>query len=161
MSERRIKPKYEESSLDLPMTPMIDVIFQLIIFFMCSIQFKALEGKLLAYGPKDKGMKETIVDPPPPIPPETRINLIYNQNNASLLTDIRVGQNPVRDWDDLYNRVTTIYLDNKATATKEEEIMVFKIKADDKVPAQAIVNTLDAFKRAGVAKIEFAVTPPK
>jgi biopolymer transport protein ExbD len=39
----------------MDMTPMIDVVFQLMIFFMCTIQFKTLEGKLSAYLPKDVG----------------------------------------------------------------------------------------------------------
>ena len=38
------------------MTPMIDVVFQLMIFFMCTIKFKTLEGKLTAYLPKDVGV---------------------------------------------------------------------------------------------------------
>ena len=44
----------EESKLE--MTPMIDVTFLLLIFFMCTIKFKTLEGKLAAYLPKDVGV---------------------------------------------------------------------------------------------------------
>ena len=44
----------EEAKLD--MTPMIDVVFQLIIFFMCNIKYKTLEGRLDAYLPKDVGV---------------------------------------------------------------------------------------------------------
>jgi len=38
------------------MTPMIDVTFLLLIFFLCSIKFKVLEGKLQTYLPKDRGV---------------------------------------------------------------------------------------------------------
>ncbi len=38
------------------MTPMIDVVFQLLIFFMLSMHFKEVEGKLLSQLPKDKGL---------------------------------------------------------------------------------------------------------
>jgi biopolymer transport protein ExbD len=41
------------------MTPMIDVVFQLLIFFMLTIKFKTLEGKLSAYLPKDVGVNTT------------------------------------------------------------------------------------------------------
>lgn len=44
------------------MTPMIDVVFQLMIFFMCTIKFKTLEGKLTAYLPKDVGVNPTPSD---------------------------------------------------------------------------------------------------
>ena len=44
------------------MTPMIDVVFLMIIFFIC-IDFKVLESKLPAYLPKDKGSQSTVVEP--------------------------------------------------------------------------------------------------
>jgi biopolymer transport protein ExbD len=45
------------------MTPMIDVTFQLLIFFMCTIKFKTLEGKLSAYLPKDVGVNTSEAEP--------------------------------------------------------------------------------------------------
>ena len=50
----------EEAKAD--MTPMIDVVFLLIIFFLC-IDFKTLEAKLPAYLPKDKGSQSTSAPP--------------------------------------------------------------------------------------------------
>ena len=44
------------------MTPMIDVVFLMIIFFIC-IEFKVLESKLPAFLPKDKGSSNDIVAP--------------------------------------------------------------------------------------------------
>ncbi|MCA8956471.1 MAG: biopolymer transporter ExbD [Planctomycetes bacterium] len=41
---------------EIDMTPMIDVVFLLIIFFLC-IDFKILESKLPAYLPKDTGSR--------------------------------------------------------------------------------------------------------
>ena len=37
------------------MTPMIDVVFLLLIFFMCASKFRIPEGALRAYLPKDSG----------------------------------------------------------------------------------------------------------
>jgi len=51
----------EESKLD--MTPMIDVTFLLLIFFMCTLKFKTLEGKLAAYLPKDVGVNQSEAEP--------------------------------------------------------------------------------------------------
>lgn len=50
----------EEAKAD--MTPMIDAVFLLIIFFLC-IDFKILEAKLPAYLPKDSGAQSTPTDP--------------------------------------------------------------------------------------------------
>ncbi len=51
----------EESKLE--MTPMIDVTFLLLIFFMCTLKFKSLEGKLAAYLPKDVGVNSSDAEP--------------------------------------------------------------------------------------------------
>ena len=51
-----------EEEAVMEMTPMIDVVFLLIIFFLC-IDFKILEAKLPAYLPKDVGSSSTDVEP--------------------------------------------------------------------------------------------------
>ena len=51
----------EEHKLD--MTPMIDVTFLLLIFFMCTLKFKTLEGKLAAYLPQDVGVNTSDAEP--------------------------------------------------------------------------------------------------
>lgn len=58
---RRRRKVTEEKPQDLNMTPMIDVVFQLLIFFMLSMHFKEIEGKLLSQLPKDKGLAPTHV----------------------------------------------------------------------------------------------------
>ncbi|MHC4823566.1 MAG: ExbD/TolR family protein [Planctomycetota bacterium] len=50
---RRKKKKFEEIKPD--MTPMIDVTFLLLIFFIVTLKFKVLEGRLDAALPKDRG----------------------------------------------------------------------------------------------------------
>ena len=51
----------EEAKLSL--TPMIDISFLILIFFMC-LPFKTLEGKLAAFLPTDKGIAPTEEEPP-------------------------------------------------------------------------------------------------
>jgi len=48
--------KAAEDECKLEMTSMIDVVFLLLIFFLCTLKFKTLEGKLAAYLPKDVGV---------------------------------------------------------------------------------------------------------
>ncbi len=54
----------EEEGLAGDMTPMIDVTFQLIIFFMLQ-KFRTLEGKLSAFLPKDLGVGTCVSHPVP------------------------------------------------------------------------------------------------
>ncbi len=49
--------------VEMEMTPMIDVVFLLLIFFMCTLKFKTLEGKLSAYLPKDVGVNQMDAEP--------------------------------------------------------------------------------------------------
>ena len=48
--------KVAEEECKLELTSMIDVVFLLLIFFLCTLKFKTLEGKLAAYLPKDVGV---------------------------------------------------------------------------------------------------------
>ncbi len=47
----------------MEMTPMIDVTFLLLIFFLLTLKFKTLEGKLSAYLPKDVGVNSSDSEP--------------------------------------------------------------------------------------------------
>jgi biopolymer transport protein ExbD len=53
MSKPRKRRKVEEVKPD--MTPMIDVTFLLLVFFIVTLKFKVLEGRLDAALPKDRG----------------------------------------------------------------------------------------------------------
>jgi len=50
------------SDTRIDMTPMIDVVFQLLVFFMCTIQFRTLEGRLSAYLPKGVGPESSAAE---------------------------------------------------------------------------------------------------
>ena len=58
-----VSDSQESMEMKGDMTPMIDVVFQLLIFFMLTIKFKLLEGKLSAYLPKDVGVNQTQAEP--------------------------------------------------------------------------------------------------
>ncbi|MFA5795175.1 MAG: biopolymer transporter ExbD [Candidatus Brocadiia bacterium] len=151
MAKPKIRGDTSEASMEINMTPMIDVIFQLIIFFMCSIHFKSLEGKLYSYLPKDKGMAETTVTDPEL--DEVRILLIYDKNKLPLQTMIKIGLREIKDWNALSDELKTIYTQQKSSGAK---IPPYKIDSDFKVPVQAVINALNTCKKVGIATVEFA-----
>ncbi len=55
MRNRKHQRRAEESGLSL--TSMIDVTFLLLVFFLLTIEFRTLDGKLSAYLPKGEGIQ--------------------------------------------------------------------------------------------------------
>ena len=50
-SRRRRGARLDDKFDEAPLTPMIDIVFQLLVFFMLTMQFKESEGKLLSQLP--------------------------------------------------------------------------------------------------------------
>ncbi|MCB9914312.1 MAG: biopolymer transporter ExbD [Planctomycetes bacterium] len=82
----------EESKLE--MTPMIDVTFLLLIFFMCTLKFKTLEGKLAAYLPKDVGVNTSQAEPIEKV--EITVRVI---REGTKMKPVKDGQTPTERWD--------------------------------------------------------------
>ena len=67
MSKRRRSSRDGATEVEINMTPMIDIVFQLLIFFVLTAKFIKFEGELLSYLPKDRGTNpadaEDLVEP--------------------------------------------------------------------------------------------------
>jgi hypothetical protein len=124
MAKRKRKRKAEEP-IKADMTPMIDVTFQLLIFFMLTIEFKTLEGKLAAYLPKDVGVNTSEAEPKEKI--EIKIKVITEGSKLDPLRggawtgvgafkygpdrviSFSVGPRTTRSLDELKRRLTELY----------------------------------------------------
>ena len=51
--------------MKIELTPMIDVTFLILIFFMCTLKFKTLDERFESFLPSDKGMGPTKAEVPP------------------------------------------------------------------------------------------------
>jgi len=80
-------------------TPMIDVVFQILIFFLITIQIKSVEEHLYIYLPRDGRRERT----PPIVPPEPVLVLIQDDPLAKLATNPMVK----------YSRGCTYYINSK------------------------------------------------
>lgn len=56
MAKKKSLSNIADEKCELQMTPMIDVTFLLLIFFLLTLSFRSFEGKLAAYLPKDVGL---------------------------------------------------------------------------------------------------------
>jgi len=145
---KKKKPVLEDMVMDI--TPMIDVVFQLLIFFMVATKFKTLEGKLLAYLPKDKGLKNVKVEEQ-----KLPIRVTLTWNVATRQAKVYVGQSftGIADQGGLSaakKKVRQI----KATGTEKAEI-----DCDPKIPFRYVVETLNMLISSRLKEISFAASP--
>jgi biopolymer transport protein ExbD len=124
----------EESSINL--TPMIDIVFLLIIFFMVGTKFSELERKIALRLPEvsDNG---ALTDAP-----EGKVVNIYQDGRVTL------------------NRktVTLEELTNQLSAARSQyKDQGVQIRSDASANAQAIASVLTACRQAGVANFSFSV----
>ena len=56
---KRLLKAASENEVKMDMTAMIDVVFLLLIFFMCATKFKIPEGVLRTFLPRDRGNTST------------------------------------------------------------------------------------------------------
>ncbi|MEW6027555.1 MAG: biopolymer transporter ExbD [Planctomycetota bacterium] len=136
-----------DASNGVKMTPMIDVVFQLLIFLMCSLHFRSLEAVLEARLPRDGEIASPIKNPGPvsegdsPRRVEIRIAVIHNTGNP-LIPLIKLDGRPLDGYNDLTLTLTGIRNKNKDAS------VVIEPQGD--VPTQCVVDAIDACKKAGV-----------
>lgn len=161
------------------MTPMIDVVFLMIIFFIC-IDFKVLESKLPAYLPKDKGSQSTVVEPQEQLSVQIHVEsegtkkwpdgAIPNGINPNTGRPYRfaleghrvkwvVGPKPLYRIEDVLTELTRIAKDpasqvpDKATGGKK--LMSVVIEAYPGTYYEDVAKTADACYDAGFRDINF------
>jgi biopolymer transport protein ExbD len=163
--------KTDDSQLN--MTPMIDIVFQLILFFLFSIHFKSLEYRIESSLPKDRGLKATpqIVTPIPAIKvglfrinsddPQKAYTKIKISGYELVLkpyvwTGKRAADSVMEDDRDLEFAKVTAKIKALLTAAPE-----FKGEIDTpppfggSVPHADVVRVLDCFLQAGVKEVNF------
>ena len=161
------------------MTPMIDVVFLMIIFFIC-IDFKVLESKLPAYLPKDKGSQSTVEEPQEqlsvkiyvenagtPVYPDGAGPGMINENSGRpfrfKLVDHRVkwevGPRPLYNIQDVEKELQRIAGDPSSQVpdktTGGKKLMGCVIEAYPGTFYEDVAKTTDACNAAGFKEINF------
>lgn len=168
MSMRRVTDELSKDEAKLELTPMIDVSFLILIFFMC-LPFKTLEGKLQAFLPTDKGINPTPQEPPNEIKVQVHIVArkhtptpwgINKSQTVEMPTEVayRMGTQETED-------IKTVgkWIDEaRRQAQGTEAVVKGEIKAAHKVPHKFVVAVLNKFSEAGLEKVDFYGTaiPP-
>lgn len=147
----RGRPKTESNEPKMDMTPIIDVVFNLLIFFMLTMSFVEEEGMLYAHLPKNEGTQPSNL--PQNTIEEIRIRLLKSSGSEN--TRVLVGQqevsDPVENPNALIGRLKNIIqIEKKAPVI---------IDATRKTEFKYLVAVLNSCKTAGVQEIKFAGKP--
>ena len=139
-----------DNPVEINVTAMVDVIFCLCIFFMCSFHFKQLEGKVDAWLPKDKGPNAS-PEPLKPILEEIRVFMRWDAERS--VTTRKVVKNAVSTDQELVTAVLAMKSDYERAG---KSIFPVIIDATPDVPWQDVVHVLDLCKGQKLSMIEFA-----
>jgi len=137
-----------ENPVGINVVPMVDVIFCLCVFFMCSMKFKELEGKFESWLPKDKGQSQPIKDL---TLEEIRVALFWDDATKTVIRQF--GKTMIRDDNQLQALIRDSYAGMVKLGRPETPVI---IDAAEMVPWHHVVNVVNLAKREGVDKIEFA-----
>ena len=138
-----------ENPVGINVVPMVDVIFCLCVFFMCSMKFKEMEGKFESWLPKNKGQSEPIPNSEPI--EEIRVALFWDDKTKETVRQF--GKNIIRDDAHLQSLIKDAYADRVRLGQPETPVI---IDAAEMVPWKHVVNVVNLAKRENVDKIEFA-----
>ena len=137
-----------ENPVAINITPLVDIIFCLCVFFMVSFKFKQLEGKFETWLPKEKGFEGM---PLKAVIEEIRVALFWDDKNFKVVR--KYGTRIVPENDQLQQLISESYQDFKRLNKPD---IGLTIDADFRVPWESIIEVMNVGKKAGVQKVEFA-----
>ena len=144
---RRQSVLNQKQDLDLPMTPMIDVVFQLIIFFLCTTRFTPLE-QVLPTPLDESGGSRRVESPPPEVVNLTEVVIKLADGQPVRIT---LNGRQVSDFEELGMTL-------QAVARVRVDVPVV-IDAGFAVPMQDVVQAYDLCRKVGFQKIHLAAPP--
>ena len=139
-----------DNPVSINVTAMVDVIFCLCIFFMCSFHFKQLQGKIDTWLPKDRGIFQGAAGEIQK--EEICVVLRLDSGSGMVIRKLR-GQPPVADDQGLMAAVLQIAEGYKQAGNTKFPLT---IDATPDVPWDDVVHVMDLCKRNNIERIEFA-----
>ena len=143
----------DENPVPVNCIALIDIIFCLIIFFMCSFHFKQLEGKIDSWLPKDKGVHGTPMQSQ--VLEEMRVSMRWDDGSQSVET--KFGSRPVANEQELGDLLSESHAEYVNRGKAETPVI---IDAEPHVPWKAVIGVMNVCKKRELEHIEFAAPLP-
>ena len=143
--EKKGKPKKYPQP---PMTPMIDVTFQLLLFFILTCEFRETEGAIPGTLPSKGSVAQSVTDTPPPDPIQIRVIPSANRESATYeMTGVGVTIQTVHDLGQL--------LQQRREQIGSADVPIVIFPSQD-VSWGFVVEAFNQAKKAKFLKIGFA-----
>ncbi|MEC7566714.1 MAG: biopolymer transporter ExbD [Planctomycetota bacterium] len=139
-----------QGGLELKMTPMIDVVFLLLVFFVWTASFHAIEYLLPSSLSQQSGKAEAVDtdDPPPEAEFEDIVVRIAWENDRPAW---RVNGQEVGNLAQVQQRLQVV------SEIKRDASVI--LHPDDNVPVGTVIDVYDISRIAGFDQIQFAIIP--
>lgn len=133
------------------MTPMIDVVFQLLIFFVWTSSFQVIEQVLPSNLSSAAGKQESVLDQPPPEADfdQVVVRIAWDGNAPGF----RINDAPVPSLAEVRSSLQRLY------EVKQDATVI--LHPDPNVPLEHVINSYDLAKQVRFEKVSFAVNPQK
>jgi biopolymer transport protein ExbD len=139
----------EDDAVSLNVTPLIDIIFCLCIFFICSFHFKELQGKIDSWLPTGEGVQQGPASNA--LEEEIRVFLRSRNGATELAFGARIAATPA----ELEALVKAAW--DERTRSKKPKVV---IDAEPSVPWRDVVEVLDRARVDEIDRVEFAQPLP-
>jgi len=131
---------------DTKMTPMIDVVFLLLVFFVWTASFQAIEYVLPTHLTPSQGTSSESVDPPPEQQDFDPVVIVVQMRNGQ--PNWLVNDEPAGSIERVRQTLATV-------AQLQQEIPVIVDPHED-VPLGHVIDVYDAARLVGCSKVQFA-----
>jgi biopolymer transport protein ExbD len=134
-----LRPGHKEESVEVNLTPLIDVVFLLLIFFMVSTTFD-----------RHAKLKVSL--------PESSMKATLQQNNPLVLSIDAKGNYFINDRQVVNKSLDTLKQAIQKTIGDDKAIkdVALVLRADANTPHQFVVRAMDAASQLGLTKLSIA-----
>jgi len=139
-----------DNPVAINVVPLVDIIFCLCVFFMCSFKFRQLEGKFETWLPKTEGHESPAE--PTTVLTEMRVAILWDPATSTVAR--KFGARTLNDDVDLAKAIVEAR-DSWSEHGRPDAPLT--IDADVRVPWEVVTNVVNLAKRARIEHIQFAL----
>ncbi len=145
----KIRPRASDTKVELQMTPMIDVVFQLLVFFLFSFKIVPVEGEIgvnmppVAAGAKPKSDDIELTE---------KVKIKLRSTDDGALIGIIVGENEIGENPAALTQVLKDSVVGPGGKASDAEV---EIDGDRRLLYFFVIRVTNAVQRAGIKKINF------